>query len=65
MLEIVEDRHGLRSTAITSQIFVGTWHDHLGDPTIANTVLDRIVHNAHRVALKDRSRRKGKETTET
>ncbi|XXS98525.1 ATP-binding protein [Sorangium sp. So ce363] len=64
LLEVFEDRHGLRSTVITSQIPVGKWHDHLGDPTIADAVLDRIVHNAHRVALKGPSRRKGKETTE-
>ena len=64
LLEVFEDRHGLRSTVITSQIPVGKWHDHLGDPTIADAVLDRIVHNAHRVTLKGPSRRKGKETTE-
>ncbi|AUX30313.1 uncharacterized protein SOCE836_078650 [Sorangium cellulosum] len=51
--------------SITSQIPVGKWHDHLGDPTIADAVLDRIVHNAHRITLKGPSRRKGKETTET
>ncbi|WP_437296044.1 ATP-binding protein [Sorangium sp. So ce426] len=65
LLEVFEDRHGLRSTDITSQIPVGTWHDHFGDPRIADAVLDRIAHNAHRVALKGPSRRKGKETTET
>ncbi|XXX44070.1 ATP-binding protein [Sorangium sp. So ce119] len=65
LLEVFEDRHGLRSTVITSQIPVGKWHDHLGDPTIADAVLDRIVHNAHRITLKGASRRKGKETTET
>ncbi|WP_437917476.1 IS21-like element helper ATPase IstB [Sorangium sp. So ce302] len=65
LLEVFEDRHGLRSTVITSQIPVGKWHDHLGDPTIADAVLDRIVHNAHRLTLKGPSRRKGKETTET
>jgi DNA replication protein DnaC len=52
LLEVFKDRHGLRSTVITSQIPVGKWHDHLGDPTIVDAVLDRIVHNAHRVALK-------------
>lgn len=65
LLEVFEDRHGLRSTVITSQIPVGKWHDHLGDPTIADAVLDRVVHNAHRLTLKGPSRRKGKETTET
>ncbi|WP_437514977.1 IS21-like element helper ATPase IstB [Sorangium sp. So ce1099] len=65
LLEVFEHRHGLRSTVITSQIPVGKWHDHLGDPTVADAVLDRIVHNAHRITLKGPSRRKGKETTET
>ena len=46
---------------ITSQLPVGKWHDHLGDPTIADAVLDRVVHTAHRIALKDPSRRKEKE----
>ncbi|WP_437338475.1 IS21-like element helper ATPase IstB [Sorangium sp. So ce394] len=64
LLEVLEDRHGLRSTVTTSQISVGKWHDHLGDPTIVDAVLDRIVHNAHRITLKG-LRRKGKETTET
>ncbi|XXR52987.1 ATP-binding protein [Sorangium sp. So ce381] len=46
MLEIFEDRHGLRSMVITSQIPVGKWHDHLEDRTIADAVMDRIVHDA-------------------
>lgn len=65
LLEILEDRHGLRSTVITSQLPVGKWHDHLGDPTIADAVLDRLVHNAHRIALKGPSRRKVTEDTES
>lgn len=65
LLEVFEDRHGLRSTIITSQLPVGNWHDHLGDPTIADAVLDRIVHNAHRITMKGPSRRKEKETAET
>jgi DNA replication protein DnaC len=65
LLEVFEDRHGLRSSVITSQLPVGKWHDHLGDPTIADAVLDRVVHNAHRITLKGPSRRKGSETTET
>jgi DNA replication protein DnaC len=65
LLEILEDRHGLRSTVITSQLPVGKWHDHLGDPTIADAVLDRVVHNAHRIVLKGPSRRKVTEDTES
>ena len=65
LLEVFEDRHGLRSTVITSQIPVGKWHDDLGDPTIDDAVLDRVVHNAHRSTLKGPSRRKDKETTGT
>lgn len=58
MLEIVEDRHGSRSTIITSQLPVEGWHDYVGDPTIADALLDRVVHNAHRIKLKGPTRRK-------
>lgn len=58
MLEILEDRHGVRSTVVTSQLPVEKWHDYLGDPTIADALLDRVVHNAHRIKLKGPSRRK-------
>ena len=58
LLEILEDRYGLRSTIMTSQLPTTKWHDHLGDPTIADAVCERILHNAHRLALKGPSRRK-------
>ena len=58
LLEIMEDRHGLRSTIWTSQLPVAKWHDHLGDPTIADALCDRLLHNAHRVVLQGPSRRK-------
>ena len=58
MLEILEDRHGTRSTILTSQMPVEKWHDYLADPTIADALLDRVVHNAHRIKLKGPSRRK-------
>ena len=58
LLEIMEDRHGLRSTIWTSQLPVTKWHDHLGDPTIADALCDRLLHNAHRVVLQGPSRRK-------
>ena len=58
LLEIMEDRHGLRSTIWTSQLPVAKWHDHLGDPTIADATCDRLLHNAHRIVLQGPSRRK-------
>ena len=58
LLEIMEDRHGLRSTIWTSQLPVAQWHDHLGDPTVADAICDRLLHNAHRIVLQGPSRRK-------
>jgi DNA replication protein DnaC len=58
LLEIMEDRYGLRSTIWTSQLPVDAWHDHIGDPTVADAICDRVVHNAHRIVLKGPSRRK-------
>lgn len=58
LLEILEDRHGLRSTIITSQLDPGDWHDYLADPTLADAICDRVVHQAHRLKLKGPSRRK-------
>ena len=60
LLEIMEDRHGLRSTIWTSQIPVAQWHDQVGDPTIADAICDRLLHNAHRIVLHGPSRRKVK-----
>ena len=60
VLEILEDRHGARSTVVTSQLPVETWHDYIAHPTIADAVLDRLVHNAHKLAMKGPSRRKEK-----
>jgi DNA replication protein DnaC len=58
MLEIVEDRYGRGATLITSQIPVDRWHDLIGEPTLADAILDRIIHNAHRLQLKGDSLRK-------
>jgi DNA replication protein DnaC len=58
LLEILEDRYGRRSTLVTSQLPVDAWHDYLGDPTLADAILDRLVHNAHRIRLKGGSMRK-------
>lgn len=58
LLEIMDDRHGRASTIVTSQLPVEHWHEVIGDPTIADAVLDRLVHNAHRLQLKGESLRK-------
>ncbi|MBM4270442.1 MAG: hypothetical protein FJ144_28190 [Deltaproteobacteria bacterium] len=58
VLEVLEDRHGVRSTIVTSQLSVENWHDYIAHPTIADAVLDRLVHNAHKVKMKGPSRRK-------
>ena len=58
LLEILEDRYGSRSTIFASQLPVAKWHEYLGEPTVADAILDRLVHNAHRVVLKGPSRRK-------
>jgi DNA replication protein DnaC len=60
MLEIVEDRYGRGATLVTSQIPVDRWHDLIGDPTLADAILDRVVHNAHRIQLRGESLRKKK-----
>src|SRR5262249_16258173 len=49
LLEILDDRHGRASTIVTSQIPVETWHEAIGDPTLGDAILDRLVHNAHRL----------------
>jgi DNA replication protein DnaC len=58
LLEIVEERYGRRSTIVTSQPPVERWHDLIGDPTYADAILDRLVHNAHRIDLAGESVRK-------
>lgn len=63
ILEVVEDRHGSRSTVLASQLPVEKWHDYLADPTIADAVLDRLVHNAHRIKPKGPTRRKPEDNT--
>jgi DNA replication protein DnaC len=58
LLELIEDRHGRRSTIVTSQLPVGHWHEALGEPTIADAILDRLVHNAYRIELRGDSLRR-------
>lgn len=63
LMEIVEDRHGRGSILITSQLPVEAWHDVIGEPTFADAILDRLVHNAHRLALDGPSLRKAAAAT--
>lgn len=57
-MEIIEDRHGKRSTIIASQLPTEAWHQIIGEQTIADAILDRLVHSAHRINLKGESMRK-------
>lgn len=66
LLELIEDRHGLRSTLITSQLPISAWHGYLSDPTVADALLDRLTSGAHRIELKgDSMRKKGATLTKT
>lgn len=64
LLEILEERYGRRSTVITSQLPVDRWHEVVNDPTYADAIMDRLVHNAHRIELTGESMRRtrGKQT---
>lgn len=62
LMEIIEDRHGKRSTLFTSQVPVSKWYEVIGEQTIADAILDRIVHDAHRLELKGDSLRKRRDT---
>ena len=62
LMEIIEDRYGLRSTLIASQLPIEHWHDYVGDATLADAILDRLLHNAQRLLLDGESMRK---TTDT
>jgi DNA replication protein DnaC len=58
LMEIMEDRHGKASTIITSQVPISKWHDIIGEQTMADAILDRIVHDAHRLDMKGESLRR-------
>ena len=58
LLEIVEERYGRGATLITSQLPVDRWHDLIGEPTLADAILDRVIHSAHRLQLRGDSLRK-------
>jgi len=60
LLEVLEDRYGKSSTIITSQLPTKTWHEAIGDPTIADAICDRLVHNAHTLSLRGPSMRRQK-----
>jgi len=58
LLEVLEDRYATGSTIVTSQLAPDNWHEHLGEPTVADAICDRLLNHAHRLALKGPSRRK-------
>jgi len=58
LLEIMEDRHGAKSTLVTSQLPINKWHQAIGDATLADAILDRLVHNGHKLNLRGDSMRK-------
>jgi DNA replication protein DnaC len=60
VLEVIEDRVGLRSTIVTSQLPVAMWHEALGEPTVADGILDRLLENVHRIDLRGESMRRSK-----
>ncbi len=60
LLEVLDDRHGSGSTLMTSQFPVNLWHDTIGNPTLADAILDRLIHNAYRIELSGESMRKKK-----
>lgn len=62
LLEILEDRYGRRSTVVTSQLPVTSWYDSIGDPTLADGILDRLVHGAYQIAMEGESMRRQKVT---
>ncbi|HEX8316420.1 MAG TPA: ATP-binding protein [Flavisolibacter sp.] len=64
-MELIEDRHGKGSLIITSQLPVSKWYEVIGEKTIADAILDRIVHNAHRIELKGESLRKKRSIVNT
>ena len=61
---MLDDRQGQGATLITSQFPVSQWHEVIADPTVADAILDRLVHNAYRIELKGESLRKGKTPSE-
>lgn len=65
LLEILDDRYNLRATIITSQLPIAHWHEAVGDPTLADAILDRVVHNAYKINISGNSMRKEREKLTT
>ena len=65
LLEILDDRYNLRSTIITSQLPMAHWHEAVGDPTLADAILDRVVHNSYKINISGNSMRKAREKLTT
>ena len=65
LLEILDDRYNLRSTVITSQLPIAHWHEAVGDPTLADAILDRVVHNSYKINISGNSMRKEREKLTT
>jgi DNA replication protein DnaC len=63
LLEVLEDRYGDRATIVTSQLAPAHWHEHIGDPTLADAICDRLLHNSHRLMLKGPSRQRRRSST--
>ena len=58
LMEVIEDRYGLRATLIAGQLPIEHWHEYIGEATLADAILDRLLHNAHRLPLRGDSLRK-------
>jgi DNA replication protein DnaC len=65
LLELLDDRVGLRATLITSQLPIEQWHDYIGDPTLADAILDRLVHRSHRIHLQGKESMRGRKGAAT
>ena len=64
MLEILDDRHDKKSTIVTSQLPIKLWHEMIGNETLADAILDRLIHNSHRLEVRGESMRKTRSTIE-
>ena len=65
LLEILDDRYNMRATIITSQLPIAHWHEAIGDPTLADAILDRVVHNAYKINMSGKTMRKDMEKLTT
>ena len=63
LMEVIDDRHQRASTILATQVPIERWHDMIGDPTYADAILDRLVHNAYRIELRGDSMRRSSKTT--